>query len=953
MDLSRIVSCPVRRTGLLLIATLLASAAAAEVLKIGEGSIRDPRALTTTANGDLVVVDARNPGPIVMRFASDGHELGETPLPTEVHRPEWAAIDAGGRCLVLGEGKAWVVTVDGHASLTRDGVASAALKTTAAGEALYLLDGKGASVGRSLCTGGAQQDIALSTIPAKGRLSSLHVRSDGHLYAYSGEERVVYHYDAKGTLVERFGSGGDLRCGIPAGYINEAFDVDDHGDIYWSLANYGALLHYSADGSTGFHFHGQESWDHQWTGPIHTLSGFALSGERGYAVDGGLHRITGLPRSWVSSGAKDCDEVSTRCFGLKFEVTTPHPYKLLTGPVADLTIAFQGGNRRLQQLVLHWQLRDLHQLTVSQGDLACSLPGNAAAAFALPLTLPRLGWYQLDIAMRSGSETLMDHVTFLGRTLEDAALPIPERESSGWNDMATHKAFGMGVHRFHFPKNDQELATLLTDLASARTLGIPFFLQITDKASCTPDNVRMILAMVPDLPALEIVNEPNLNTSPADYVKLLKPCYEAARAANPKVQVLGPAECGAGLGWFTAFFKEGGGNYVDAISIHTYERHNSMDAAHWQWKLAQLHQVMEHYGCAGKPIWQTEHGYLGDYHGMILRHRWQARSMLLEYLVLDREGTWPERNFYYYLNSGGFADFSSYLVDGRREPYPAALLMRTRSAMLGSRRFAAALPFPRPADWLLLGNRYEGADHDVVMIANTGCFRAVSVQVTLPEGAKAFDCFGNPLDLGSGRTAVLQIEEWPTYLTIPHLAALSAEVQGGLTDLTADARISVDDPQAAAKIPFLHNGILEYDFEDEPERDGFRATPGKLPLDVTVEFPQARRLSRSILYGSFADNDKCTPTAFTVQVRVDGQWKDVDDIKVPLDGTVLKLEGQIARLTWYDDPWIFVSDFAPVLADAIRFHVTATSFGQWPVATLGLSALPQQLHLRELQVFGP
>jgi len=276
MDLSRIVSCPVRRTGLLLIATLLASAAAAEVLKIGEGSIRDPRALTTTANGDLVVVDARNPGPIVMRFASDGHELGETPLPTEVHRPEWAAIDAGGRCLVLGEGKAWVVTVDGHASLTRDGVASAALKTTAAGEALYLLDGKGASVGRSLCTGGAQQDIALSTIPAKGRLSSLHVRSDGHLYAYSGEERVVYHYDAKGTLVERFGSGGDLRCGIPAGYINEAFDVDDHGDIYWSLANYGALLHYSADGSTGFHFHGQESWDHQWTGPIHTLSGFAL-----------------------------------------------------------------------------------------------------------------------------------------------------------------------------------------------------------------------------------------------------------------------------------------------------------------------------------------------------------------------------------------------------------------------------------------------------------------------------------------------------------------------------------------------------------------------------------------------------------------------------------------------------------------------------------------------------
>ncbi len=567
--------------------------------------------------------------------------------------------------------------------------------------------------------------------------------------------------------------------------------------------------------------------------------------------------------------------------------------------------------------------------------------------------LPRLGWYQLDLALVSGSEKLIDHVTFLGRTLEDATLPIPEHESSGWNDLNTHKAFGMGAHRFHFPKNEQELKDLLKDLDDARRLNVPFFLQITDKANCTPDNVRMILAKVPDLTALEIVNEPNLNTSPADYVKLLKPCYEAAKAANPKVQVIGPAECGAGLGWFTAFFKEGGGAFVDAISVHTYERHNSMDAAHWQWKLSQLHQVMAANGCAAKPLWQTEHGYLGDYHGMILRHRWQARSMLLEYLVLDREGTWPEHNFYYYLNQGGFADFSSYLVDGRREPYPAALLMRTRAAMLGSRRFASALSFTHPADWLLLGNRYAGDDRDVVMLANTGCFRPVSVQFELPAGAKAFDCFGNPLELGGAGTATLAISQWPTYLTIPHQAALTASALGGLQEFAATATISVDDPAATAKIPFLTNGRLEFDFEDEPERDGFRAAPGKMPLDVTLEFPQARRIARSILYGSFADNDKCTPTAFTVQVRVGGAWQDVDQVKVPLDGTVLRLEGQLQRLTWYDDPWIFVSDFPPVMADAIRFHVTATSFGQWPVDTMGLSGLPQRLHLRELQVFGP
>jgi hypothetical protein len=338
---------------------------------------------------------------------------------------------------------------------------------------------------------------------------------------------------------------------------------------------------------------------------------------------------------------------------------------------------------------------------------------------------------------------------------------------------------------------------------------------------------------------------------------------------------------------------------------------------------------------------------------MILRHRWQARSMLLEYLVLDREGTWPARNFYYYLNQGGFADFSSYLVDGRREMFPAALLMRTRAAMLGTRHFTSAVALPHPADWLVIGNRYDGDDHDVLMFANTGSFRPVSVHLDLPPGSKAFDCFGNPVPLAPGHDAVLAVEEWPSYVTVTHGGAVTARIPGLGHDLAAAAHIVVDDPQAAAKAAFLTNGILEYDFEDEPERDGFRAAPNHLPLDVTLEFTQAQQISRCILYGSFADNDKCTPTAFVVQARIGGQWKNVDEVAVPVDGSVLKLEGQIARLTWYDDPWIFISDFAPVQADAIRYHVTATTFGQWPVATLGLSPLPQRLHLRELQVFGP
>lgn len=931
----------------------LSSVFAGEVLKIGEGQIQNPDSVSAAPNGDLILLDRRGENRVILRFSPDNRKLGETPVPADLKRVEWAGVDSGGRCYLYGEYKVWSVGADGKAAQIETPVTSAVVKKTADGEFLFMVRPEGKEVIRFNPADGTRQAIALSKRPSKGHLYSLHVRDNGHLYGYAHDERVVYHYDEKGQFVEKFGSGGDLRCGIPAGHIGSCFDVDSQGDVYWSLADYGTLLRYTADGKTGFAYRGQEAWDKRWTGPIHTLCGFALAGEYGYIADRGHKRITGIPKKWVASGVKDCDEVSTLCFGLRYDVTTPRPYKMFLEETADLKVVFPAGNRRLNEVVLRYSLRDLWQNEIAKGDLKCTLPGDAAAEFPLPLKLPRLGWYQLETAVLNGPDVLVERLVFLGRSQEDPGVPIPEKESSGWNDMATHKAFGMGLHRFHFQGNPKEFEETLKHVQYARELKVPFFLQITEKKDCTPANVKTVLEKIPDLVALEIVNEPNLNTSPGDYVKLLKTCYEAAKALNPKVRVLGPTQCGTSLGWFETFFKEGGGRYVDGVSVHTYMRHNSVDAYHWQWKLAKLREVMAQYGCGEKPLYQTEHGFLGDYHEHALRHRWHARSMLLEYMLTDRFDMWPDKYFYYYLNQGGFAGFSSYVINGRRELFPAALMMRTRAALLGDRRYSKALNFEHPVDWLVLGNVYEGKDTDLVALQNTGCFRPVKLRMNVPAGAKAFDCFGNPVAFQSGSDVEVTVDRYPTYLSVPHGAAIKAVLPGFYRNLAGDMRIDVDDPQAASKARFLVNDALEFDFEDEPERDGFRASPDRLPLDLTFEFGAPRSISRAILYGSFADNDKCTPTAYDVLARVNGQWKKVDEVRVPVDGRALKLEDQHARVTWYDNPWIMVSDFEPVQADAIRFHFTATTHGQWPVKEMMWGPLPQRVHLREVQLFGP
>src|SRR5262249_20314807 len=149
----------------------------------------------------------------------------------------------------------------------------------------------------------------------------------GHLYAFSTAEHLVYHFDPRGKFVESLGGGGPAppRVGVPGDFLLHTYDVDDNGDLYWTLANSGPLIRPSADGKTAVHFRGVERWTSPWMGPIHTVAGLALCAGRACAIDRGTNRITSFPKTIVAASASDAQTVDTRVFGYSFRILSDAP----------------------------------------------------------------------------------------------------------------------------------------------------------------------------------------------------------------------------------------------------------------------------------------------------------------------------------------------------------------------------------------------------------------------------------------------------------------------------------------------------------------------------------------------------------------------------------------------------------------------------------------------------
>ncbi|NQX60539.1 DUF7594 domain-containing protein [Paenibacillus qinlingensis] len=120
-------------------------------------------------------------------------------------------------------------------------------------------------------------------------------------------------------------------------------------------------------------------------------------------------------------------------------------------------------------------------------------------------------------------------------------------------------------------------------------------------------------------PWVEVWNEYNLagygdrGNGPADskpeyYYLMLKKTYETIKPVYPNVTIVGPAAANVPLDWFEEFFKLGGLQYLDAISIHPYTQPSPPEVMVQQ--LEGLKTLIRKYNNGQLiPIYSTEFGW--------------------------------------------------------------------------------------------------------------------------------------------------------------------------------------------------------------------------------------------------------------------------------------------------------------------------------------------------------
>lgn len=128
---------------------------------------------------------------------------------------------------------------------------------------------------------------------------------------------------------------------------------------------------------------------------------------------------------------------------------------------------------------------------------------------------------------------------------------------------------------------------------------------------------QMVSRYKDDIHVWEIWNEPNITPfwtprpDANDYAKLLKVAYEQAKEADPDCVVVGASTAGADLPFIETLLRAGGGQWMDAISIHPYQGDLgslSPDKGGLETHIRDVRKLLVKYDCP-MPIQLTEIGH--------------------------------------------------------------------------------------------------------------------------------------------------------------------------------------------------------------------------------------------------------------------------------------------------------------------------------------------------------
>jgi len=588
---------------------------------------------------------------------------------------------------------------------------------------------------------------------------------------------------------------------------------------------------------------------------------------------------------------------------------------------------------------------------------------------------PRYGWYVVECGTYEKDHMTSGTAKFIGvtpkypnmHTLEPKE--SPPSQGTGWNDEAMQAFTGLLLDRTNTRMGWDNAERVVAD---AKKYGVTVLMQFEGEPSADQAK-EAVTRFKGRVKYWELVNEPNFTMSPGSYAQMVKHIYPVIKSVDPDAVVMGVDTCGIMPGWLDAFYKAGGGKYLDVISFHDYEGNEGIDPFHWNAKLSALRNVMAQYGDTNKPIWQTERAISGmRYWGYIGVS--QAIRISLQRDILETWGVSNDHNNHYYVNVSGYDDVPTFVYSGSG-PHQAALVCRTRAAMIRDLKFVEKLDLGPTGNNILLGLRYEGDSGKSITLRNYGCLDLpVEVNVTGGGVLEVVDAFGNKQSVPvMGGKAVVTVSQWPSYLRPAKGQQVTIPPLDFGSNLAAEATFTYS---GGTKSPssILTDGIFQDNYPDAPLGADWRGEyTGKAfkdkPQTLDITFPKPREIQKVLIYGVRADNPFSAILDYDLQYFSGGKWVTIEEVRTPCPPTDL-VETYLRQkdIQWYQDNNFFVHQLKrPITTDKLRMLVLRVTHGA-DADTIADTQVPANtgkpiaqmwspsggwLELREFGVYGP
>ena len=578
---------------------------------------------------------------------------------------------------------------------------------------------------------------------------------------------------------------------------------------------------------------------------------------------------------------------------------------------------------------LSYHIYDAFKNELAQGRLADSVRQTVT------FTPPAYGWYIIECGTYAKDHMTSGTAKFIGVTPRYANMHTLEAGQSrgGWNDEAMQAFTGLMMDRTNTRMGFQNADRVIAD---CKKYGVNLLMQFeaADLARDLKHVREWVTRYKGRVRFWEVVNEPNLSLSAKAYADILKQVYPLIKRIDPAAVVMGPATCGIQMSWCEEFYKVGGGKHVDAISIHDYEGNESIDLFHWNHQMGELRKLMSRNGDAAKEIWQTERAISGLRHGFV--GPTQALRMSLQRDIMETWGIPNHHNNHYYVSVTGYMDVPTFVIS-ESGPHPAALVCRTRAAMIGDRRFEEKIDLGPTGNKIFLALRYQGSAGTNITLRNLGCLDLpLEVKVSSGSTLTVVDAFGNAraVPVKHGKASVL-VSQWPCYLQPASDQQVSFTPWNFGQNIASEATFEYSGgTQSPSKI--LTDGLFQGNYTTAaPWGPDWRGTySGRVfnetPQTLDISFGQQHTIEKLLIYSAHADNSYSTLLDYDLQYHGNSGWVTIDKVRTPCPPSDIVNSFAMDRkmVMWYQDNNFFVHQFEkPINTDKLRLVVRRITRG--------------------------